>query len=173
LEIIDPAMSIFQVLFLLAAGLFGGIAGTVASVASLVSYPVLLALGLPPLTANVTNTMSLVFTTPGAVLGSRAELAGQRPRVLRFSLVTAVGGALGAAVLLVAPPGAFALAVPAAICAASVLVLLQPRLRALSPAPGATVQVAARGDVRRVGLPRVLRRGRRSDAARPARGDAE
>jgi uncharacterized membrane protein YfcA len=130
-------MSIFQALYLLAAGLGGGIAGTVASVASVVSYPALLALGLPPLAANVTNTMSLVFTAPGAMLGSRQELAGQRARVLRLSLVTGVGGALGAAVLLLAPPGAFALAVPAAICAASVLLLAQPRLRALSPVPGA------------------------------------
>lgn len=129
-------MTIFQLLFLLAAGVGGGIAATVASVASVVSYPALLALGLPPLAANVTNTMSLVFSAPGAVLGSRPELAGQRPRVLRLSAVTAAGGALGAAVLLLAPPGAFALAVPVLICFAAVLLLVQPRLRGLSPTPG-------------------------------------
>ncbi len=130
-------MTIFQVLSLLAAGVGGGIAGTVASIASVVSYPALLALGLPPLAANVTNTMSLVFTAPGAVLGSRPELTGQRPRLLRLSAVTALGGALGAAVLLLAPPGAFALAVPVLICGASLLLLVQPRLRGLSPTPGA------------------------------------
>lgn len=126
-------MTIFHVLFLVAAGLGGGIAATVASVASVVSYPALLALGLPPLAANVTNTMSLVFSAPGAVLGSRLELAGQRARVLRLSAVTAGGGALGAALLLLAPPGAFALVVPVLICAASVLLLVQPRLRAMAP----------------------------------------
>src|ERR1700761_4061883 len=130
-------MSIYQALELLAAGVGGGIAGTVASVASVVSYPALLALGLPPLAANVTNTMSLIFCVPGAVLGARPELAGQRDRVLRFGAVMAAGGALGAAILLLAPPGAFALAVPVLICSAAILVLLQPKLRALSPRPGA------------------------------------
>jgi uncharacterized membrane protein YfcA len=130
-------MTVYQAVALLAAGIGGGVAGTMASVASVVSYPALLALGLPPLAANVTNTMSLVFCVPGAVLGARPELSGQRARVLRFGAVMAAGGALGAAVLLLAPPGAFALAVPVLICSAAVLVLLQPRLRALSPRPGA------------------------------------
>ena len=130
-------MSIYDAIALLAAGVGGGIAGTMASVASVVSYPALLALGLPPLAANVTNTMSLVFCVPGAVLGARPELAGQRDRVVRYGAVMAAGGAAGAAILLLAPPGAFALAVPVLICSAAVLVLLQPRLRALSPRPGA------------------------------------
>jgi uncharacterized membrane protein YfcA len=130
-------MSIFQVLALFAAGLGGGIAGTMASVASVVSYPALLALGLPPLAANVTNTMALIFCVPGAVLGARPELAGQGPRLLRFGAVIAVGGVVGATVLLLAPPGAFALVVPVLIGCAGVVVLLQPRLRALSPHPGA------------------------------------
>lgn len=131
------SMSILQALALLAAGLGGGIAGTMASVASVVSYPALLALGLPPLAANVTNTMALTLCIPGAVLGARPELAGQRDRVLRFGAVIAGGGVVGAVVLLLAPPGAFALVVPVLIGSAGVVVLLQPRLRALSPVPGA------------------------------------
>jgi len=75
---IDVVMTVSQAFVLLAAGVLGGIASTVASVASVVTYPVLLALGLPPLSANVTNTMSLVLTGAGSVLGSRPELAGQR-----------------------------------------------------------------------------------------------
>jgi len=130
-------MSTYQAVALFAAGLGGGIAGTMASVASVVSYPALLALGLPPVAANVTNTVSLVFCVPGAVLGGRRELAGQRSRVLRLGTVTAAGGALGAVLLLLAPPGAFALVVPVLIGAAAAGVLLQPRLRALSPRPGA------------------------------------
>jgi uncharacterized membrane protein YfcA len=133
----NPDMSIYLAMELLAAGIGGGIAGTVASVASVVSYPALLALGLPPLAANVTNTMSLVFCVPGSMLGARPELAGQRTRILRFGAVMAAGGAVGAAVLLLAPPGAFALAVPVLISSAAVLVLVQPRLRALAPRPGA------------------------------------
>jgi hypothetical protein len=130
-------MSIYQAVALLAAGLGGGVAGSMASVASVVSYPALLALGLPPLAANVTNTMSLVFCVPGAVLGARTELAGQQPRIARFGAVVAAGGALGAVILLLAPPGAFAMAVPVLIGSAAVLVLLQPKLRALQPRPGA------------------------------------
>lgn len=129
-------MIIQRVLELFAVGAGGGVAGSMASVASVVSYPALLALGLPPLAANVTNTMSLLFTAVGAMLGSRPELAGQRARVLRLSAVTAAGGALGAAVLLLAPPGAFELVVPVLIAAASVLLLVQPRLAGLSPAAG-------------------------------------
>jgi len=134
--IIDRYMSVYQAVALLAAGVGGGIAGTMASVASVVSYPALLALGLPPLAANVTNTMSLIFCVPGAVLGARSELAGQRSRIVKFGAAMAAGGALGAAILLLAPPGAFAMVVPVLIAAAAVLVLLQPKLRALHPRPG-------------------------------------
>jgi uncharacterized membrane protein YfcA len=126
-----------QVFILLAAGVLGGLASTVASIASVVSYPVLLALGLPPLSANVTNTVSLVLTGAGAVLGSRPELAGQRARVLRLAVVTAFGGAAGAAILLLAPPSAFGLVVPVLIGGASLLLLAQPALRGLAPRPGA------------------------------------
>lgn len=130
-------MTVYRVLALLAVGVGGGIAASIASVASVVSYPALLALGLPPLAANVTNTMALIFNVPGAMLGSRPELDGQRHRVLRLSAVMAAGGAVGAAVLLLAPAAAFARVVPVLICVASVLLILQPRLRALSPAGGA------------------------------------
>lgn len=134
---IDVTMTLYQAVALLAAGTVGGIASTVASIASVVSYPVLLTLGLPPLTANVTNTMSLVLTGAGSVLGSRPELAGQRARVLRLGLVTALGGAAGAAILLLAPASAFGLVVPALIGGAALLLLAQPMIRGLSPVPGA------------------------------------
>lgn len=130
-------MSIAEALILLAAGIAGGLASSVASVASVVSYPVLLSLGLPPLAANVTNTMSLVLSGVGSVLGSGPELAGQRARVVRLALVTACGGATGAAILLLAPASAFAYVVPVLIGGASMVLLVQPLLRGLSPTPGA------------------------------------
>src|ERR1700722_18647751 len=108
-------MVLYRELELIAAGLGGGIAGSVASIASIVSYPALLAMGLSPLTANVTNTMSLVFAVPGAMLGSRPARAGQRARIIRIGSIMAAGGAVGAAILLLAPPGAFALVVPVLI----------------------------------------------------------
>ena len=130
-------MTLADASILLAAGILGGLASTIASVARVVSYPELLALGLPPLAANVTNTMSLVLTGVGSVLGSRPELVGQRARVIRLGTITALGGATGAAVLLLAPADAFAVVVPILIGGASVLLIVQPMIRGLAPAPGA------------------------------------
>jgi uncharacterized membrane protein YfcA len=129
-------MSVAEALLLVATGVLAGIAATVASVASVVSYPVLLAIGLPPLAANVTNTVSLVCTAAGSVAGSRPELSGQRQRAFRLAIITALGGAAGACALLLAPASAFAIVVPVLIAGASALLLIQPRLRRLSPRPG-------------------------------------
>jgi uncharacterized membrane protein YfcA len=100
----------------------------VVSLASLVSYPALLAVGLPPVAANVTNTVALVFTGLGAMAGSRRELAGQGRRVLLLGTVTGVGGALGAVALLALPSRSFEALVPVLIALAAVAILLQPRL---------------------------------------------
>jgi uncharacterized membrane protein YfcA len=128
-------MKISDVLLLLAAGTVGGIFSTVVSVASLVTYPVLLALGVPPLSANMTNTVSLVLTGAGSVAGSRPELAGLGQRVLRLGAVTALGGAAGAAVLLTAPAGSFTLVVPVLIACASVVLLVQPAIKKRAGGP--------------------------------------
>src|SRR5580658_2928959 len=122
-------MKVSEVLVLLAAGTAGGIFSTVVAIASLVTYPALLALGVPPLAANMTNTVSLVFTGAGSVAGSRPELSGQGRRVLRLAAITALGGAAGAAVLLAAPAGSFALVVPVLIAAASAVLLIQPAIK--------------------------------------------
>ncbi len=118
---------------LLAAGTLGGIFSTVVSIASLVSYPVLLALGVPPLSANMTNTVSLVLTGAGSVASSRPELAGQGQRVLRLGIITALGGAVGAIVLLLTPASTFTVVVPVLIGGASLVLLIQPRIKRLAP----------------------------------------
>ncbi len=118
-------VTVADLFLLLVTGVAAGIVSTVASLASVVSYPVLLALGLPPLSANVTNTVSLLFTGAGAAMGSRPELAGQGGRIRRLGLVTALGGAAGAALLLLTPARTFEAAAPVLIGAASVLLLLQ------------------------------------------------
>jgi uncharacterized membrane protein YfcA len=119
--------------FLLVAGVLAGIAGSVAGLASLVSYPALLAVGLPPLTANVTNTVALVSYTVSAASFSRQELAGQAGRLRRLAMVTVAGGATGAALLLSTPAEVFELLVPVLIGAASlVLLLLQPGISRLA-----------------------------------------
>ena len=79
-------MSVGRAIALILAGLGGGLSGSIAGLASLISYPALLAVGLPPVTANVTNTVALVFSSTGSVLGSRPELAGQRIRVRQLAI---------------------------------------------------------------------------------------
>ena len=118
-----------EVLALLATGIVGGIVSVVVSMASLVTYPVLLAMGLPPVTANVTNTVALVFNGVGFVIGSRPELVGQRPILQRMAVIAAAGGATGAGLLLLLPHDWFELVAPFLIAGAAALLLLQPRLR--------------------------------------------
>ena len=117
-------------LLLFAAGVGAGLSGTMAGLASLFSYPALLAVGLPAVAANVTNSVALTFTSVGAAAGSRPELSGQWPTIRRFATLTALGGAFGAALLLLTPPGAFEKLVPVLVGGAAVVLLFQPRLRA-------------------------------------------
>ena len=115
-----------QLAVLLVAGFGAGLVGSVAGLASLLSYPALLAVGLSPVAANVTNTVSLVFSGVGSALGSRVELAGQGPRLRRLGAAAVAGGAVGAGLLLATPPDAFEAVVPLLVAGASVLVLLAP-----------------------------------------------
>ncbi|MDQ0380627.1 sulfite exporter TauE/SafE family protein [Amycolatopsis thermophila] len=134
----DPLLTLgpWQLAFLVVAGVGAGLTGSIAGLASLVSYPALLAVGVPPVSANVTNTVALMGNTVGAAAGSRPELRGQRNRLLRLCAITAVGGAAGSALLLLTPEGTFASIVPFLIAGASVLLLFSPRL----------AERAARGD---------------------------
>jgi uncharacterized membrane protein YfcA len=118
--------------FLLVAGVLAGVAGSVAGLASLVSYPALLAVGLPALTANVTNTVALVLYSVGAASFSQQELAGQAGRLRRLAMVTVAGGATGAALLLSTPAEVFELLVPVLIGGASLVLLLQPGITRLA-----------------------------------------
>jgi len=117
-----------QALALLGVGVVGGVASILVSLASLVTYPALLALGLAPVAANVTNTVSLVFNAGGAAVGARSELHGQRPTLARLAVVAVAGGATGAVLLLVLPSRWFELVAPLLIAGASALILVQPRL---------------------------------------------
>ncbi|HUZ19337.1 MAG TPA: sulfite exporter TauE/SafE family protein [Acidimicrobiales bacterium] len=112
-------------LWLVLAGFGGGLSGSVAGLASLVSYPALLAVGLPPVAANVSNTVALVFSTTGSVWGSRPELTGQRARARRLAASAVGGGIVGAVLLLATPSRSFALVVPWLIGLASLGVLIR------------------------------------------------
>jgi uncharacterized membrane protein YfcA len=119
-----------DLLLLVLAGVGAGLCGSVAGLASLVSYPALLAFGLPPLAANVTNSVSMVATTTGTMLGSQHELRGQGRRTAVLAAQSALGGAVGAALLLLTPPAAFEVVVPWLVALGAVLLLGRDRVRA-------------------------------------------
>ena len=115
---------------LLGAGIIAGLVGTAGGITSLVSYPALLAVGLPPLSANIANIVALLGCWPGSAIASRPELAGKGSWLRRWVPVAAVGGALGSALLLTTPPGIFGRVVPFLVVAGSVALLVQPQLAA-------------------------------------------
>jgi uncharacterized membrane protein YfcA len=122
------------------AGVGAGLTGSVAGIASLISYPALLATGLPPVSANVTNTVALVFQGIGSIHGSRPELRGQRALVSRLIVWAVLGGIVGAVVLLLTPSSAFARIVPWLIGGAAIAVLARPRPHAVADAhPGHSI----------------------------------
>lgn len=122
-------MDLVDIGLLVLAGVGAGVIGSTAGLASLVSYPALLAVGLAPVTANVTNTLGLIGSSIGSVAGSRPELTGMGAAVRRGIPVAVAAGAVGATLLLVGPPGVFESVVPALVAAASALLLLSPRVR--------------------------------------------
>jgi uncharacterized protein len=114
----------------LLAGLAAGTINTVVGSGTLITFPTLLAFGVPPVTANVSNTIGLVPGVASGIVGYRRELRGQRDRIVRLGSASLVGGVVGAVLLLVLPDGAFAAIVPALILLGLLLVVLQPRVSA-------------------------------------------
>lgn len=115
---------------LIAAGV-AFVAGAINSVAgggSLILFPTLISLGLPAVDANVTNSVSQWPGYIGGIFGFRAEYAGQRDRILRFSVVAVLGGVVGSVLLLTTPSSAFDVVVPVLVLLASVLLAFQPLL---------------------------------------------
>jgi uncharacterized membrane protein YfcA len=126
-------VSPLECVLVLAAGVFAGTINTVVGSGTLVTFPVLLAVGYAPVVANVSNTLGLVPGSVSGAIGYRAELAGQRRRILVLGSASLLGGIAGAVLLLSLPGSAFKAIVPVLILLALVLVVLQPRLaRALA-----------------------------------------
>jgi uncharacterized protein len=124
-----------SVLLVLVAGVGGGLAGSIAGLASAISYPLLLVVGLPPVVANMCNTVALVAGGIGAMAGSRRELRTRGLLVAGLMGVAAVGGLVGALVLVLAPAESFERIVPLLVGTASLLILLPtPRSPRIGPA---------------------------------------
>jgi hypothetical protein len=112
------------------AGLAAGTINTVVGSGTLVTFPALLAVGYPPVLANVTNTVGLVPGSLSGAIGYRAELVGQGRRVARLGVAAVLGGVAGALLLLTLPEEAFRAIVPVLIALACVMVVVQPRVAA-------------------------------------------
>ena len=121
-------MSAGEIVAIAFAGLAAGTVNTVVGSGTLITFPVLLAFGYAPVTANVSNTIGLVPGSISGAIGYRRELAGQRPTVLRLGVMSVLGGVTGAVLLLVLPASAFKDVVPAFIAVAVALAVLQPQL---------------------------------------------
>ncbi|WP_300609965.1 sulfite exporter TauE/SafE family protein [Trebonia sp.] len=120
--------AIAEGLAIFAAGLAAGTINTVVGSGTLITFPTLLAFHYPPVLANVSNNVGLVPGVMSGVHGYRAELSGQRDRVLTLGAASLCGGLVGAILLLVLPADAFKAIVPALIGIALVMVVIQPWL---------------------------------------------
>ncbi|WP_181770569.1 sulfite exporter TauE/SafE family protein [Amycolatopsis pittospori] len=111
-------------------GLLAGAVNAVAGGGSMISFPALLAMGIPPVTANVTNSVAAVPGYLGGSIGYRRELAGQGPRIGRLTLVSVAGAAGGAVTLLAVSTAVFQAAAPLLLLTAAVLLAAQPWIAA-------------------------------------------
>jgi len=121
-------VSLLEAAAILLAGVAAGSINAVVGSGTLITFPTLLAFGVPPVTANVSNNLGLVPGSVAGAFGYRRELVGQRSRVLRLLSASFVGGLAGAVLLLVLPEGAFEAIVPVLIALGVTLVIFQPRL---------------------------------------------
>jgi uncharacterized membrane protein YfcA len=117
-----------EVVAIALAGLSAGAINTLVGSGTLITFPVLLAFGYAPVTANVSNTIGLVPGSVSGAIGYRRELTGQRSRALRLGTMSVLGGLTGAVLLLLLPSSAFKAIVPVFIALALVLTVMQPRI---------------------------------------------
>ncbi|WNV91608.1 sulfite exporter TauE/SafE family protein [Umezawaea sp. Da 62-37] len=121
-------MTPLEMVAVVVAGVFAGGINTVVGSGTLVTFPVLLAVGYPPVVANVSNSLGLVPGSLSGAFGYRNELKGQAGRVKRLLPASILGGIVGAILLVTLPEKAFSAIVPVLIVIALVLVVLQPWL---------------------------------------------
>lgn len=143
--------SILTLFLILLAGVGAGFVGYAVGASSLVSYPALLALGIPPVLANASNTVGVVGTGIGGLMGARKELKGQALRSATYIGIGAVGGVLGALLLLGLDPSVFEFLAPLLILFSALMIAFNPRgrMQAKQAARAAQAQLdgAAPGDL--------------------------
>jgi uncharacterized protein len=142
-----------QALVLAGAGLIAGTASAMAGGASILTFPVLLAMGVPPLAANVTNSVGLTPIVIGTALGALPELRPQGARLVALMPPMIAGAIAGAVLLLTTPSDVFEAIVPALIAISCVLMLAQPWLvRHTRRGAGSRVRAIAQASTFVVGI---------------------
>jgi hypothetical protein len=120
------AVSALDLIIAAVVALLAGGVNSIAGGGSLILFPVLVALGLGTVEANVTNSVAQWPGYLGGVAGFRAEYAGQRSRLLRLGAVAVLGGTTGSVLLLTTPSEAFDVVVPVLVLLAGALLAVQP-----------------------------------------------
>ncbi len=152
-------MTPLRALVVVLAGFGGGALTAVVGAGSLASLPVLLAIGLPPVTANVTSAVGVVPGSAAGVYAYRHQLPALRRLLVPMLVPTVLGGAAGALLLLVLPASTFETLLPGLLLMAAVLVAVQPRIaRAVSRRQARVAAAALRAD------------GATTDAVEPSAG---
>lgn len=137
-------MTVLESLAVLLAGVAAGTINAIVGSGTLITFPTLLAVGYPPVLANVSNTIGLVPGSVSGVIGYRRELVGQRIRLVRLGIASVLGGITGAVLLLQLPEEAFQAIVPVLIGVGCVLVVAQPWItRHVRPRPHAPAHGSA------------------------------
>ena len=119
-------MTLTDSLAIFVAGIGAGTINTIVGSGTLITFPTLLAIGYPPVLANVSNTVGLVPGSVSGAFGYRRELEGQRSRLIRLGSASLLGGIAGAFLLLRLPESAFRAIVPVLVAMGCVLVVVQP-----------------------------------------------
>ncbi|HEX2205715.1 MAG TPA: sulfite exporter TauE/SafE family protein [Longimicrobium sp.] len=143
----NESLSLLALVLVLVASALGGAVNAIAGGGTLLTFPALVGLGVPPLTANATSTVALWPGALSSMWGYRGELAGARAWVIRLTLPSVTGGALGAFLLLRTPPDRFARIVPFLVLGATLLFLVQgPLMRRLRERRGEAPAAETGGD---------------------------
>ncbi|UDM04012.1 sulfite exporter TauE/SafE family protein [Streptomyces longhuiensis] len=139
-------MTVWEMVAVCAAGVGAGAINTAVGSGTLITFPVLLATGLPPVTATVSNALGLIPGSISGAIGYRAELGGQRRRILKLDAGAVLGGFAGATLLLTLPAAAFETIVPVLVGLAVVLVACRPLISGRVRRRRAGSGVRPRGD---------------------------
>lgn len=136
----------WQVALILVAGVWAGMINTIVGSGTLVTFPVLVTMGVPPVTASMSNAMGLIAGNLTGAWSYRSELGGVKRTLLKLIPCSLAGGVIGAALLLTLPEEVFGVVAPVLIVVALFFVIFQPRLQAMVRRRKAQQEAAAQAD---------------------------